>query len=345
MKKFLSLLAATLLLTLTIGCRPTVSVEPNLPTEELTPPLMEDTLRIKTLTVEISRNGLNTETLMEGVKKLPDLLAAGFAGTDVEIEEIEVTVGASPADTAQALADGNIHMAFLPADGFLLYGKTAIPLFSDAHTNHSTGLSRGSRALICAAPTDYGYQLANRASSGKPLSWEEIKNARWGVLREDISYRCFDLWLADEYEGSRIMDLPDVTVYDSYETLFNAAAAEKMDALAFWDDARENMEEVWVQGEVQAETDAGFGRLTDIWKEIPVLDATERVYSHLVAVAPNMPELTDKRFAEGLAQALEYLELEAPDQMPVLGAACFDVVADEALDATRRLLTLEERFS
>ena len=108
MKKVSLLLALALLLTLT-ACR---KKEPEPPTP---PEPVEDVLRLEELRVEFPRSGLGKDQLAGAVKELPELLKTYFEETGtMEVERVTVTVGSSPASTAQALEGGPIDLAFLP---------------------------------------------------------------------------------------------------------------------------------------------------------------------------------------------------------------------------------------
>lgn len=293
MKKRLPLLLLALALALLAGCQKQEKpVE--LPAEEP----VEEPLRIETLRVEISKNGLDTQTLMAAVKELPDLLEEAFAKTDVEVDSVKVTVGASPADTAKALSEGRIDLGFLPAEGYLTYGGGANVLLAD----------EGTTGRLYAVPTAYGKQLSARADGGTALSWTELANARWGVL--ETAHDCLDLWLAEEYEGRTLADLPDVTAFDSTGNLLQAAAGEEIDLLVCVDALQE---------------------------ELPLLVETGTLYSHLAAAAP---ELTDRRFAVALETVLDCVGEEAPERMTLFGAVHFTAVTDDELASTRRLLEL-----
>ena len=169
MKKVSLLLALVLLLTLT-ACR---KKEPEpLPPPAPPEPVEEDVLRLEELRVEFPRGGLGKDQLAGAVKELPELLKTYFEETGtVEVERVTVTVGSSPASTAQALEEGHIDLAFLP-------GTTALDgpavLLADAYPLEDGTFRAGSRGLLCAAPTAYGEQLASRASSGKPISRAEV---------------------------------------------------------------------------------------------------------------------------------------------------------------------------
>lgn len=336
MKKASLLLALTLILALT-GCGP--KEETPTPAE----PVEEEPLHLEELTVEFPRNGLSTQQLTDAVRTLPELMKTCFDETGlVEAEHVTVTVGSSPAATAQALAEGHIDLAFLPAETFAEgEGGSAAALLADARLMDGGSLEPGTRALICAAPTEYGKQLSDRASSGKPLSRNELDRARWGVLDSTSpgGNRCFDLWLSDNYEGDRVSGLTSVTVYDSYDALFRAAANGEIDALTIRDDARTDAAEVWTLDDTRTGGGGvrGYGRTETIWEELPVLDVTETVYT---TVAAARPELAESGFATALEQALQRMGEEQPELMPVLGARSFVTVTDAELNPTRRLAAL-----
>ena len=262
MKKLSLLLALALLLTLT-ACKQKEQEPP-------TPPELveEDVLRLKELRLEFPRSGLGKDQLAGAVKELPELLKTYFEETGtVEVERVTVTVGSSPASTAQALEEGHIDLAFLP--GTALPDGPAV-LLADAYPAEDGALRGGSRGLLCAAPTAYGQQLAGRASSGKPLSRAEVERARWGAVAGDADY--FTLWLADSF--GEVFD-GTVTAFDSEDALFRAAADGAVDAIVIRDDAR-------------AEADwTGDGT---VWEQLPVLDVTETVYTAAAAVRAELAE-------------------------------------------------------
>ena len=371
MKKILPLILVVLLLT---GCRqkaPEEGVET--PPEEPPVSSAEETEpnRLEQLTVEISRNDTDKELLVRAVKELPELLKDCFdkslaAGSGVEVQEVKVTVGSSPAATVDALAAGTVDLAFLPVETFLLesdaepllanapqqtiLGERALSSdWNDAETTYGDTWSAGEFALICTAPTEYGEQLASRVESQieekatNSPTWDEVNHARWGVLDGDSlgGYRCLNLWLVDRYEGQTAADLRSVTVYESYEELFRAAAQGKIDAFPIRADARVDVAEAWT---VEASNSAqsgmrGFGRERGVWEEVRCIGVTDALY-HTVA-ATGQEALSGGRFQSALADALEFLYEKDPDLAFVLGSAHFDRVEEQALAPMRRLLTVE----
>ena len=334
MKRKSILLLLIWLLVLT-GCRKEEETPEKLPIEK--PPVEQEeepVVQQNILRVEISKGGLSTAQLTDAVKTLPELLRNALATAGVNVETVKVTVGASPAATAETLAKGNVDLAFLPAEEYLLYGGEARALLADGEQADGAGVG----SLICAAPTEYGGQLKQRAEKGP--TWNELARARWGVLEEDslAGYRGFDLWLADNYEGNRLADLPKVTVYESYEAVLRGAAAEEIDAFVIRDDAREDFADAWTQDLDRADEGGlrGFGRTEPIWTELPVLAETERLYTTVAAVSSGYAADVEK-----LQAALSALAEESPEQMLVLGARQFAPVQDDQLNPQRRLLTLE----
>lgn len=373
-KRWLSmLLALTLMLTVS-GCKR--RIDP--PSEEVLPPQEEpvepvtptEPLALETLRVEISRNDADAALVVRAARELPDLLQACFAQAKepVNIDRVIVTVGTTPAATAQSLTQGGIDLAFLPAEAFVLGGGEYCVLLGDApqpailpegestdpadwnrgektYADAAADWVGGTGSLICAAPTEYGRRLVKRAESGKPLTWTELDKARWGVLEEASQggWRCANLYLADHYEGNLLADLSDVTVYDSYEDLLRAAAEETVDVLVLRKDARMDVASAWMQDLGRADETGlrGFGRNLPVWEEVRCIAVTETLYDTVAAVAPGRDDLSGDRFAAALRQVLERLYEEEPELMGTLGSAQFAPLTDEALDPLRRALTIE----
>ena len=374
MRRISLALILALLLSL-VGCHKTEQPpETDVPPVEETDPLPGEPLHMDTLRLEISRNDADKALMLRAVRELPELLRAYFAEADlcggIAIDRVEVTVGTSAAATAQALAEGKIDLAFLPAEDLVLYGGGAQVLqgnapqprlepsgnsLSIADWNGSqnaktyekdTPWDGGTAALVCAAPTEYGRQLAKRAESGAALTWAELDKARWGVLAADSmgGYRCANLYLADHYKGNEIEDLSDVTRYDSYEDLLRAAAEEEIDLLVIRKDARMDVAEAWTLECSRAGAGGmqGFGRKEPVWEEVRCVAVTETLYTVVAASAPGREELSGGSWFNGaLEEVLYRLYLHEPELMGALGSARFVPLEDWELDALRRALTIE----
>lgn len=348
------LLLTTLLLAVSLaGCGPSGEA----PEEEEEAPLA-----LETLTVEIQRRGQDAGQLLEAVRRLPEALRGALADRGVAVEQVRLTVGSSHAATVQALEQGGVDVAFLPAEALAGLDRSAPvmlvsgPLFRDQgeelenwNRPPEEGTSvPGRRALICAAPTAYGENLAGRGS----LTWEEVSRARWGVLGRDAleGRRAVDLWLADHFEGSTLSDLPDTAVYADFPALLRAAAEGEIDLFPMAADVRETWAEAWTlpPEETDARGEAGLGRTASIWEETAVVGLTERFYDMAAAMRPGEETLADPRFAQALAEAVNALTGEGEDA--ALARAAFGTGEDgggryapapeDALSAAKRLGTL-----
>lgn len=331
-------------------------------------PPAPQTVEIGNLRVEISKNDQDPQALMQEVRELPALLKAGFDAvaeeTGVEVGEVTVTVGTSPAATAQALAEGTVDVGFLPAADLIRSGGDAVAVLAEAENNglsndgevpadwngseHATALVPGVRqagtfALVCAAPTTYGTQLSARAESGQPLTWEELSRARWGVLSQDSlgGWGCFAVWLADNYDGSAVADLPDVTEYESFEELLRAAAAGEIDAFPLRADARLDVADAWTLGKNEKSSSGmpGFGREKSVWEEVRCIGVTPTLYAVTAAVRGDST-LAGDAFQNALDTVLVNLGEQEPGSMAAFGSAWFARISSSDLDPLRRLLKL-----
>lgn len=344
---FLLLTTAALLLS---GCVGTQIQEP--------PPEENDSLTLETLAVEIPRDGQDTDTLRQAAKTLPALLQQALADQGVAVGEVRITVGSSHAATAQALSQGSVDLAFLPAQDLAQQAEEVPvillsgPSFQDCGTeleNWNSGSGQaaaGHQGLICTAPTEYGRNLARRAGD---LTWEELTRARWGVLREDslLCRQAVDLWLADHYEGNTLSDLSEVTVFGDETALLKAAAAGEIDLFPMDASLRDRWTNLWTLSpdELDRWGDSGLGRTAPLWEDVSVAGLTERFYDMAAAVQPDNGALADPRFAQALAAAIESLTVSAGEDtrqlaQAVFGTSGYTAAPEGALNAARRLETL-----
>ena len=332
------------------------------------PPAPEP-IKIETLRVEISKNDQDPQALLQEIRELPELLKAGFDAvaedTGVEVGDVTVTVGTSPAATAQAVGEGSVDMAFLPAAEFVRSGDGAAAVLAEAENHglsnagsvpadwngseHATALvprvrQAGTFALVCAAPTAYGAQLSARAESGQALTWEELSRARWGVLSRDSlgGWGCLTVWLAENYDGGTVEQLPDVTEYESFEALLRAAAAGEIDAFPLQADARLDVADAWTLGEDEKSSGgmSGFGREKSVWEEVRCIGVTPTLYTTVAAVSAGDSALTGDAFQNALDTVLVNLGEQEPGSMAAFGSAWFARIGGGDLEPLRELLEL-----
>lgn len=261
----------------------------------------EEPVVIGTLALELPAGG-DAEAALAFARILPETMAA----FGVELGQVELSFSPSPAATAQALAEGGVDLAFLPAEDFLRTGG-GLAILADGEPDASGALTPGERAEIVTAGTDYGRRLAARTEP----SWEELAHARWGVLGQEsqTGYRCLDLWLCDNYEDNGVADLPQVTVYEDWDALLRAAEAGDIDALPL---------KLGLRGDA-----------------FPLLAETEGIVSRVAAVREDAA-LQSRAFTLALEAAVS--RLPEGQRESLLGAKAFVTVRDSELDAARRSL-------
>ncbi|MDY3281609.1 hypothetical protein [Dysosmobacter sp.] len=292
----------------------------------------EEPLAIGELTVELPRE-VDRKAARAALEGLP----AAMAAEGVTVEAVSLTYGASHAAMAEAVGKGGVMLAILPAKELARFGGGAAVILGDAREGSETA---GTMARVCAAPTEYGRTLAALAEK-RPLTWQELDHARWGVLGVDSlgGYQCLELWLEDHYEGSGIGDLSSVTAYGGWEELLRAAAAGEIDLLPLTPEAEEAYAAAWTEetNRTAAGGLRGFGRSEALAEEVTALAETERLVSVAAAVTPHDAALNDPRFAEALCRALNRLCDGPAERKAALGAEWFAPLADSDLDGLRRL--------
>ena len=261
----------------------------------------EEPVVIGTLALELPAGGD-----ADAARAFADSLPEAMAALGVEIGLVELSFSPSPAARAQALAEGGVDLAFLPAEDFLRAGG-GLAILADGTPDTSGTLVPGERAEIVTAGTDYGRRLAARTDP----SWEELAHARWGVLGQEsrAGYRCLDLWLCDNYEDNGIRDLPEVTVYGDWDALLQAAEAGDIDALPLKPGLRT--------------------------EKLSLLAETEGIVAQVAAVREDAA-LQSRAFALALEAAVSRLLEGQRDAL--LGAKDFVSLPDGGLNAARRSL-------
>lgn len=346
MRKIAFMLAALILLSGLSACGQQ-AVPPSSSPAPVSKPLKLDVLRLE-LT---RREDFPASTLLYAVQALPEALKSALADQGAEIGKVEVTVGASPAATAQALDEGSIDLAILSGDSFAEVGGDAVPLLAacertalpdsgdaadwlDTETRWSDKTSGGQRMLILAGPSDYGRQLASRAASGAALTWDELDRAAW-LVNSDEKKDMASVWLADHYEGNTLSDLGNLSrsdfAGDGGSSLLPALADGSADVIVLPADMRIDYADHWR---------AGLNRSRSIFEETTVIGVTEKFYGTVLAARPDDELLDGEQFRSALAAAMTEMYSVQSDITGALGGVFSAPLTDGDLDGMRRLATL-----
>ena len=92
-----------------------------------------------------------------------------------------------------------------------------------------------------------------------------------------------------------------------------AAAAGEIDLFPMDASLRDRWANLWTLSpdELDQWGDSGLGRTAPLWEEVSVAGLTERFYDMAAAVRPDSSTLSDSRFAQALAAAIETLTSSA----------------------------------
>ena len=306
----------------------------------------------------------DADVIIAGTANLPELVKAEMKNLGYDIGEVDITVGTSYDATGEAMAAGAIDVGWLPGGTYALYSDDTDVILTATRnglSNDSTNpadwngeanktLKDGPqvtfyRALVYAAPTEYGKKLAEKVNNGEALTWEDLDGASWAVQKTSSSagYIYPTMWLMNNYDGKKISDLSKVTVLDSgYGTAFSMAAAEQVDVIVCYADGRNDYEDSWdlPTDQKDATEKQGMGRNASIWDELNVIGVTDGIYNDTVAVSKESQYYTPE-----LVEALQncFINIINTEE----GKAIFDVYShtgyatatDADYDGARQALT------
>ena len=301
MKRILLLLLfCTLLLS---GCGTDSENTPVLPPDPAdSAPLPTETVSIDYLALEFARDLYDPTALLTLARETAPLLQKELATRGYDVREIGCTIGAGNLMTAQALNEGGVDIAVLPAESYaeLCYDDARPVLGGTAKESFTCG--------IFAASSDYGTKLSKK----NPLSLEDLEKAHWGITAQDDACRAYaSLYLADHYEGTTLDMLPHISEFESAEAL--AAAAQ--------------------QGEVDIAVLESSDALT-------LLFETEPIYSSVVAVTMQNETAASDSFVRALRESFMTILAQNPDLLSLYNIRHFTPVQNADLDPARRILTI-----
>ena len=286
-----------------------------------------DTTAINALSICLPE-GTDESVLAEGgaCDSFSQVFASKLAEEGYNVGNIQFSISTSASATCEALASGTIDLTLLPASQYLSYADsidvilaaTQSKLTSDGTLakkwNGSSSASEATdeqvpygRTLICATSSQYGKELAEKANSGKTITFDDLSKASWAVLKTDTSSDFIypDLWLSANYNKTTA-DLPNIITLDGYSALFTLAAKEQVDIIVIAADKRMDYSECWdmESNHLDMTGKMGLGRSDSIFDAVNVIGVTEPIYGDTVAVTEAVPEIYNDSFIAALRTAL-----------------------------------------
>ncbi|MGL5086815.1 MAG: phosphate/phosphite/phosphonate ABC transporter substrate-binding protein, partial [Clostridium sp.] len=252
-----------------------------------------------------------SEEIVTATEPLKAMLKDALKEEGYEFKDIKIQVGTSFEAVGEALASGTADVGFIPGGTYVLYDDGA----EVALTATRDGLSHDSenpadwnksptaptkdqvtyyRALAVAGPSAKGKELAAKINAGEKLTAEDIKSAKFGVSSSSspAGYIYPTLWLQENF-GLSITDLPNAVQNPSYGSALASLAAEQLDVIFMYADARRDFEKQWT-------TDNK--RTASIWEETQVIGVTDGIYNDTISVSKNV-DFIDADFKKALQNA------------------------------------------
>lgn len=250
-----------------------------------------------------SRDPKEIETATEPLQELlkNELTTAGF-----DIESVKIVVGTSYEAVGEALSSGTAHVGFIPGGTYVLYEedvdvaltatRSGLTHDSENPADWNTAPTDASgeqvtyyRSLVVAGPSEKGQALADKVNNGETLTKEDVEGVTWGVQASTTSsagYIYPTLWLQENF-GMSILDLPNKVALDGYGTAVSQLAAEQIDVMVMYADARRDFADSWT---------TELGRTVDIFEETNVIGVTDGIYNDTISVTKDesmTPELKE----------------------------------------------------
>lgn len=293
MKKWIAvLLAGVLLLSLLAGCsgrEQTVDQPDGEQTEQKDPVDREEPVELDTFALELRgiSNGAVAQTL-QALEPLGQKLKALLAEEGYSFSSVQVTLGASPRTTGEALTDGSVDAAIVNIETYIRYASDLPVLMTSAPESIALEVRGGAwnvsgieeplpwqTVKICAGSSNAGLELAEMGKR----SFESLAAVKWAVPRQGRELDYLNLWLWDNYEKT-VADLPYVEEMDTVDELVFAGATGAADVVV-----------------LTAETDGGM----------MLLDSTARFYDMVLTTGTAREELNSQEFHSALVRAMERL--------------------------------------
>ncbi|WP_211749009.1 PhnD/SsuA/transferrin family substrate-binding protein [Paenibacillus sp. Marseille-Q4541] len=243
------------------------------------------------------------DEIITATDPLKELLKNQLATEGFNVGEISIDVGTTYEAVGEALTAGTTDIGFVPGGTYALYddGADVILTATRAGLSNDSELAKDwndnkpteptsdqatyYRSLFIAGPSAKGQALAEKVNKGENLTWEELNDANWAVMSTSSSagYIYPTLWLQENFNKS-ITDLAHVVTSDSYGSSFARLAAEQVDVIVAFADARRDYNEQWTKE---------FNRSGSIWDETNVIAVTQGIYNDTISVSKNSSIMND----------------------------------------------------
>lgn len=217
------------------GADNTDTEEPDTPPGPTTSP--EEPVELEQFFLELrSARGNVSPDGLAALEPLGQKLQTLLAEEGYVFDTVQITLGAAPRTTGEALTNGTVDAALVNIETYIKYADGLPVLMTSAPDGVDLSVNGGSWSApvsedhpgwrtvgIFAASSDVGKQLAKE----KTPTFEALAEAVWAVPEEGRELDYLNLWLSRQYDGRTLADLPHVkTMAGTDEIVFAAAAGE-----------------------------------------------------------------------------------------------------------------------
>ncbi|GIN63604.1 phosphonate ABC transporter substrate-binding protein [Robertmurraya siralis] len=297
------LIGLALLMAIIAGCSSNNETESNEGNTDGDSEAVSENTSIDTLKVSFVPSR-DPEEIVTATEPLKELLKEELGNLGYDVKNVDINVGTTYEAVGEALSAGTTDVGLIPGGTYVLYDDGAEVVLTatraalsndsenpkDWNENKPTeGLEDKQatyyRSIIIAGPSKKGQELAEKVNNGEELTWEDLKTARWSVQSTSSSagYIYPTLWLQDKF-GKSITDIDNAVQSNGYGDSFAKLAAEQVDIVVGYADARRDNVDKWT-------TD--FAREATIWDETNVIGVTQPIFNDTVSISKNSEIMTD----------------------------------------------------
>lgn len=255
----------------------------------------------------------SSETMLAETEPMKVLLQDKLLERGYNVENVNITVGASYDAVGEALSAGTADVGFISGGTYVLYDEgcdvllTALRAayskdsdnpadWNDATEGHYLDtMAKYYKSIIIAGPSAKGQELAAKVNNGEELTWDDLNSATWAVMGASSAsgYIYPSLWLQERF-GKGINELDNVIQSDSYSTSIARLASEQADIMVGFAHMQYKYADQWTED---------FGREDSIWKETNIIGVTEGIFNDTVCISKASQIMTDD-FRQALGESL-----------------------------------------
>lgn len=152
------------------------------------------------------------------------------------------------------------------------------------------------RSILVTGPSEKGQALAKKVNAGEKLTWNDLKDANWGLssTTSAAGYVYPSLWLNDNFKHT-VTDLAHTVTIDSYGSGLARLASGQIDVLPMYADALRDYADAWT---------STYGQKESIWAETNVIGVTPAIYNDGILVSKESKIMTPE-FQKALQAAIK----------------------------------------